>query len=341
MSSTSSISNESNKPTVQAPATTAAVASPDLSPKDNLARKDALVVLSTNSQALGEELVERPEIESPEQFKSKKNLVKVNDLPDYFTLLATQQKKDLEQKRDNLDTRQKSTAAVMEAKKKANLQTNQKISEQADSQQKSSAKSGFLSVFTRVFSGITFAIGAVMMAVPGLQLLGVALMVSGAIGIATSFPEVTKAFGDLITKILTPVLGQDLAKTLGPILAAFYIAGAQVATMIVVPNPTQITSAVNNVLSALKSISSLKTLATYATITQTVVSAGMQGAISINNLNLADITKALDSLNASSELFSTQLNNLIDALNRDYQNMADSARKYAQQIDDTPKIAIA
>jgi hypothetical protein len=44
---------------------------------------------------------------------------------------------------------------------------------------------------------------------------------------------------------------------------------------------------------------------------------------------------------ANSELFSSQLNNVLDALTKDYDNMSESVRKYVQQIDDTPKVSIA
>lgn len=336
MSSTSSVSNDSNKPPVPAtaaPAPTAAAS--DLSPKDNLGRKDALVVLADSTVAVELDISEQPEIVSPEQFRSQKKPFVPKDIPDYFLLLATQQKKDLEQKRENMETRQKSAAAVQEAKKQANLNIDKKITEQTESQQKSSAKSGFLSIFTKVFSAITFAIGAAMMFVPGLQVLGIAMMVTSAIAFATSFPEVMKAVGDAFTKILTPLIGAEAAKQWGPIVAAVLIAVTQIAIMLAVPNPAQIVSAVSNAVAA------MKTIAASAQITQAAVSGGVGVALGVNNLDLADITNALDQLTASSDFFSTQLNILLDALNKDYQNMSDSVRKYVQQIDDTPKIALA
>jgi hypothetical protein len=332
MPSSPSITNDANKnPVAPAGGTLPVAASNDLSPKDNLAQKDALVVMPDSLVAQGLESEEQPEIETPEQFRSKKPVIP-KDLPDYFLLLATQQKKDLEQKKVNMESRLKSSAAIQEAQKTANLETDKKINEQAESQQKSNAKSGFLSIFTKIFSVITFAIGAAMMFVPGLQALGVALMVTSAISFATSFPEVMKALGDVFTKILTPLLGEELAKKIGPIVAAVVIAVAQIAIMIAVPNPAQVLSTAATVL---------KTISTASQVGQAAVSGGVGVSLGVNNLDLADITNALDKLMASSDLFSSQFNNILDALNKEYQNMSDSVRKYVQQIDDTPKISIA
>ena len=260
MSSTSSISNDSNKQTISPTAAPAPAIASDLAPKDNLSRQDALVVLSNSTLTPELDIAEQPEITTPEQFRSKKTPFAPKDLPDYFLLLATQQKKDLEQKRDNMETRQKSAAAIQEAKKQSNLDTNKKINEQTESQQKSNAKSGFLSIFTKVFSAITFAIGAAMMFVPGLQALGIALMITSAIAFTTSFPEVMKALGDVFTAILTPLIGAEAAKQWVPILAAIYVAAVQITVMIAVPNPVQILSAVKNGLTAMKTISAMKTL---------------------------------------------------------------------------------
>lgn len=333
MSSTPSVNRESttspvsNTPVPNAPAMT------DSAPKDNLAQKDAVVLLSGNEQLLPPlDLEEQPELESPENFKKPKKSLFADNIPDYFRLLATQQKKDLEQKRDNMEARQKSTASIQEAQKKANLETDKKINEQAESQQKSSAKSGFLSIFTKVFSVLTFVLGAAMMFVPGLQGLGIALMVTSAIGFATSFPEVMKGFGDFLTKVLTPLIGEDAAKKVGPILAAVIVAATQVAIMIAVPNPAAILSTAAAIL---------KTIAASSQVAQSLVSGSVGFALGVNNLKLSDITFALDQLLADTSLFSTQLNNLIDALNSDYKNFAEAVRKYTQQIDDSPKISAA
>lgn len=332
MPSSPSITNDANKnPVAPAGGTLPVAASNDQSPKDNLAQKDALVVMPDSLVAQGLECEEQPEIETPEQFRSKKPVIP-KDLPDYFLLLATQQKKDLEQKKVNMESRLKSSELIQKAQEKANLETDKKINEQAESQQKSNAKSGFLSIFTKIFSVITFAIGAAMMFVPGLQALGVALMVTSAIAFATSFPEVMKALGDVFTKILTPLLGEELAKKIGPIVAAVVIAVAQIAIMFSVPNPAQVLSTAATVL---------KTISTASQVGQAAVSGGVGVSLGVNNLELADITNALDKLIASSDLFSSQFNNILDALNKEYQNMSDSVRKYVQQIDDTPKISIA
>jgi ABC-type multidrug transport system fused ATPase/permease subunit len=332
MPSSPSVTNDPNKnPVAPAGGSLPVPAASDLSPKDNLAQKDALVVVPDTLAFPDFASEEQPEIDTPEQFRSKKPVIP-KDLPDYFLLLATQQKKDLEQKKVNMESRLKSSTSIQKAQEKANLETDKKINEQTESQQKSNAKSGFLSIFTKIFSVITFAIGAAMMFVPGLQPLGIALMVTSAIAFATSFPEVMKALGDVFTKILTPLLGEELAKKIGPIVAAVVIAVTQIAIMVAVPNPAQALSAAAAIL---------KTISAGSQIAQAAVSGGVGISIGVNNLDLADITNALDKLLASSDLFSAQFNNLLDALNKEYQNMSDSVRKYVQQIDDTPKISIA
>lgn len=333
MSSTPSVNRESSPATVSNTSAPASPATADSAPKDNLAQKDALVVLPGNDQlpaTLDSE--EQPELESPENFKKSKKSIFADGVPDYFRLLAIQQKKDLDQKRDNMETRQKSTVAVQDAQKKANLETDKKINEQAEAQQKSSAKTGFLSIFTKVFSVLSFAIGAAMMFVPGLQGLGVALMVTSAIAFATSFPEVMKGLGDLITKALTPLIGEDAAKKIGPIVAAVLVAAAQIAIMFMVPNPAAVLSTAAAIF---------KTISTSAQVTQALISGGVGVSLGVNNLKLSDISFALDSLLANSDLFSSQLNSLLDSLNTEYQNMAEAVRKYTQQIDDTPKISAA
>jgi hypothetical protein len=171
-----------------------------------------------------------------------------------------------------------------------------------------------------------------MMFVPGLQPLGIALMVTGAISLATSFPEVMKALGDVFTKILTPFLGEELAKKIGPIVAAVTIAIAQLVILAMVPNPAQVLSTLGTVL---------KTIGAAAQVTNSAVSGTVGVLLGKNNLDLADITYAVDKLLANSELFSSQLNNVLDALTKDYDNMSESVRKYVQQIDDTPKVSIA
>lgn len=327
------VTNDSKPQTVQSPDAPIPAPAANEAPKDVFAQKDALVVLSGNDQAipLGD-FEEAPEILPPEEFRKKKKAALPQDVPSYFALLAAQQKKDLEQKRDNMDARQRTAAAVQKAQKDSNLATDNKINEQAESQKKSSAKSGFLGIFSKVFSVITFAIGAAMMFVPGLQPLGIALMVTSAIGFATSFPAVMKALGDVFTALLKPLLGEELAKKLGPIFAAVFVAVAQVAVLLAVPNPAQVLSTAASIL---------KTISTATQVTQSAVSGGVGVALGINNLKLADITFALDKLLANTDLFSTQLNNILDALGKEYENMSDSVRKYIQQIDDTPKVSIA
>jgi len=237
MSSTPSVGS-SAPPTQANPIPDQAVPGAANVPTDNLARGDALVVMSGNDQfTLPEGLEEQPTIETPENFKKKKSSFTAGDVPDYFSLLAFQQKKDLEQKRDNMESRQKSSDALQQAQKKTNQEVDKKMTEQAESQSKSNAKSGFLSVFSKIFSGITLLLGAVMMAVPGLQAFGLALMVTSAIGLATSFPAVMEALGKVATAMLTPLLGEELAKKIGPIYAAILVAVTQVAIMFMVPNP--------------------------------------------------------------------------------------------------------
>lgn len=300
---------------------------------DNLAKADALVVLSGNDQlTLPEGLEEQPEIETPEKFRSKKSGFTAGDVPDYFALLAFQQKKDLEQKRDNMESRQKSSDALQKAQTKTNQEVDKKMTDQAESQSKSNAKSGFLSVFSKIFTGATFLIGLAMMAFPGLQAFGIALMVTSAIGFATSFPAVMDALGKAVTAVLTPILGEELAKKIGPIYAAYLVAVTQVAIMFVVPNPAVILSITEKVL---------KGIAAGAQITQSAVSGGVGVALGWNNLDLAKITYALDQLTANADLYSTQLNQLLDALSSEYGNMSESVKRYVQQIEDTPKISIA
>lgn len=326
-----------SKPPVQTSQTTGPAPAPAAAEvrevTDNLGRGDAVVVMSGNDQVtLPAGLEEQPEIETPESFKKNKSSFQQGDIPNYYTLLAFQQKNDLEQKRDNMETRQKSSDALQQAQKKNSQEVDKKMTEQADSQSKSNAKSGFLSVFSKIFSGITFLIGAAMMFAPGLQGLGIALMVTSAISLATSFPVVMEGLGKVVTGVLTPLFGEEFAKTAGPIIAAVLVAVTQVAIMFMVPNPATVLGIAEKVL---------KGIAVGAQVTQGVVSGSVGIALGWNNLKLADITYGLDQLTAKSDLFSTHLNQLLDALHSEYDNMSESVKRYVQQIDDTPKISIA
>ena len=333
MSSTSSVGSEPVKTPQTNTIPDQAVQANTSVATDNLAKADALVVLSGNDQLpLPEGLEEQPEIETPANFRNKKSAFSGENIPDYFALLAFQQKKDIEQKRDNMEARQKSADSLQQAQKKSNQEVDKKITEQAESQSKSNAKSGFLGIFSKIFTGLTFLLGAAMMFVPGLQALGIALMVTSAIGFAASFPAVMEALGKAVTAFLTPFIGEENAKKIGPIVAAVLVAVTQVAIMFMVPNPATILSIGAQVL---------KGIAVGAQITQGAVSGGVGIALGINNLKLADITYALDQLTASSDLFSTLLNQALDALTSEYDNMSESVKRYVQQIDDTPKISIA
>jgi hypothetical protein len=299
---------------------------------DNLGRSDALVVMSGNDQLiLPEGLEEQPAIETPENFKKKKSAFSAENLPDYYALLAFQQKKDIEQKRDNMEARQKSTQSLQEVQKKTNQEVDKKMTDQAESQSKSNAKSGFLSVFSRIFSAVTLLVGAVLMAVPGLQPLGIALMITSAISLATSFPAVMEGLGKVFTAILKP-FGEEFAKKWGPIFAAAYVAIVQITIMFTVPNPAAMLGAAQKIMQG---------ILTGAQISQALVSGGVGMAIGVNNLGLADITYALDMLTSNADLFQTQFNQLLDALTSEYDNMSQNVKRYVQQIDDTPKISIA
>lgn len=303
-------------------------------PSDNLSGDAAVNVLpQTSSTPPESDFNNPPVLDDPEQFRTNFFLFGNAEGMDYYSLLANKQQNDLEQRRANMLAQQDSADAIQEARTNANLETDKKINEQAESQAKSNAKSGFLSIFNKVFAGLTIALGVAIALVPGMLGLGIALAISGGIALATSFPEVMEKLGNAFTAMLTPLIGEEAAKKWGPILASVVVVVAQLAAMLpALINPAAALSVAAKVL---------KTLATLAQIAQGVTSGAVSIGLGLNNLDLAEITRALDRLYANSDLYSTQLNNLLDVLNAQYQSMSQAVNQYIQQIEGTPKISAA
>jgi hypothetical protein len=75
------------------------------------------------------------------------------------------------------------------------------------------------------------------------------------------------------------------------------------------------------------------------------VQGGVQGgvgvALGIDNIDLAQITKAVDSLLAQTDFFDSQMQQLIEAINQNYNDMAAEIRRIGRQVDSIPTIQIA
>lgn len=310
--------------------------------KDNLSANQGLVIdPHTNRPLLTDEVTEEaPELAPPQDFVKKKKTVSPESI-NLFELILSQQTNSLQMKRDSLEARQRGTAAIQKAQKENAQDYDKKVNEQAESQRKSAAKSGFLSVFTKVFTAITAVIGALLLIVPGMQVFGVLMLVGAAVSIATQIPGVMEGLGKMFTAMLTPLIGKEAAEKVGPIIAAIYVAAIQITLAFVAPTAI-VASALKVASTAMKfAASALRWSASAAGTIQGGVQGSVGIALGYNNIDLAEITKAVDTLSARSDFFDSQVQQLIEAINQNYQDMASEIRRMSQQIDAVPNIQIA
>jgi hypothetical protein len=310
--------------------------------KDNLTTNPGLVVdPNLNPTILAGEMTEEvPVLATPEDFKKKKKTVSQESI-NFFELILSQQKNSLEMKRDSLEARQRGAVAMQKAQKENAQDYDKKVNEQAESQRKSAAKSGFLSIFSKVFTAITAVIGAVMLFVPGMQAFGVLMLVGAAISIATQIPGVMEGLGKMFTALLTPFIGKEAAEKVGPIVATVFVAAVQITLAIAAPAAI-VASALKVASAAMRAMASaLRVTATAAGTIQGGVQGGVGIALGWNNIDLAKITLAVDSLQARSDFYDSQVQQLIEAINRNYNDMSADIRRMSQQIDSFPNLQIA
>lgn len=314
----------------------AAAAAPEVT--DNLMFQ-AGVVVDPNSKtpAPVEEFPEEiPALSSPEDFKSKKKAVSQESI-DYFELLMAQSKLNLESRKDSIEARQKSLARLQESQKQTAKEMDKKVDEQADKQSKSASKSGFLSIFSKVFTAITALVGVAMLFVPGMQAFGVLMLVGAAVSVATQIPGVMDGLGKMFTAILTPFIGKEAAEKWGPIVAAIYVAVVQIA--LAVTGPLTVTNSVAGLMRV--AASAIKwTASAFGTI-QGAVQGGVGIALGANNIDLAEITKAVDSLTSLNDLLNTQVQQMMQTINQNYKQMTEDLRRSSQVINDFPTFQVA
>ena len=314
----------------------AASAAPEI--KDNFAVREGVVL----DQNAGKPTIsldipeEAPLLDSPENFKKKKQVVSEQSL-DFFALLLAQSKINIETRRESIESRQKGLGRMQEAQKDSAKDMDKKIDEQAQKQSKSAAKSGFLGTFSKVFAGITALIGGLMLIVPGMQAFGVLMLVGAAVSLATQIPGAMEGLGKMFTAILTPILGKELAEKVGPILAAIYVAVDQIALAVAGPAAIGTLAAGAMRLAA----TALKYAATAAGTVQGGVQGGVGVALGVNNIDLAKITKAVESLTGLNDLLNTQVQQTIASINQNYQQMSNDMRRSSQQIDSIPTFQVA
>lgn len=325
--------------------------------KDNLTVGQSIVVDSNSGkQPLFEEIPdEAPALASPEDFKKKKKSVS-QEAVNYFELLLAQSKINLDSKQESLKARQRSLGKMQEAQKESAKEMDKKIDEQAEKQTKSAAKSGFLSIFSKIFTAVTAVIGAVMLFVPGLQVAGALMLAGAAVSIATQIPGVMEGLGKMFTALLTPLLGKELAEKIGPIFATVLVAVVQIALS--VASAVAVTKFIKLVDVAKKSMdvldvkqksldmlrlaaTALKWAASSAGTVQGGVSGGVGIALGANNISLADITRAVDSLSALNDSLNTQVEQMIQTINQNYQQMTNDLRRMSQQVDSIPTFQVA
>jgi hypothetical protein len=297
------------------------------------------VVLDPNSgkKALfGDIPEEAPQIDSPEDFKKKKKVVSEESI-DFFKLLLAQSKINLETRRESIEARQKGLASMQAAQKDSSKEMDKKIDEQTQKQAKSNAKSGFLGIFSKVFTAITAVLGVALLFVPGMQAFGVLMLVGAAVSVATQIPGVMEGLGKMFTAILTPILGKELAEKWGPIVAAIYVAVVQIALAVAGP------AAIGNLAAGAMRLAAtvLKWTASAAGTIQGAVQGGVGVALGINNIDLAKITKAVESLTGVNDLLNTQVQQAIEAINQNYRQMTADLRRASQQIDSIPTFQVA
>lgn len=316
-------------------ATPAPAASAALEIKDNFAVREGVVLDPNASKPIFSADIpeEAPLLDSPENFQKKKKVVSEESI-DFFKLLLAQSEINLETRRESIESRQKGLGRMQEAQKDSAKDMDKKIDEQADKQSKSAAKSGFLSIFNKVFAVITAYIGALMLIVPGMQAFGVLMLVGAAVSLATQIPGAMEGLGKMFTAILTPLIGKEAAEKWGPIVAAIYVAVVQIA--LAVASPATLAQGSMRLAATV-----LKWTASAASTVQGGVQGGVGVALGVNNIDLAKITKAVESLTGLNDLLNTQVQQTIASINQNYQQMSNDMRRSSQQIDSIPTFQVA
>jgi hypothetical protein len=304
---------------------------------DNLSFQSGVVVdPNSNRQTPPDEIPEEiPALATPAEFTKKKKAVSEPSIS-YFELLLAQSKSSYENRVDSMKAQQKNLGNMQKAQKESAKEMDKKVDEQADKQAKSAAKSGFLSIFSKVFTVITALVGVAMLFVPGLQVAGVLMLAGVAVSIATQIPGVMEGLGKIFTAILTPILGKELAEKWGPIVAAIYVAGVQIALAVGSFNVAKVGEiAMKTVATVIKFVSSSSGMI------QGAVQGGVGMALGFNNMDLADITKAVDSLTNLNDLLNTQIQQYIETINQNYQQLTNDQRRASNLINDYPTYQVA
>jgi hypothetical protein len=332
------VTNDSKQPVqISGPASApAATETPEV--KDNLTvQAGVLVDPNPKTQTPAGEISEEiPSLSSPEDFKSKKKAVSQDSI-NFFDLLLAQAKSNLESRKDSIEARQNSLARVQDAQKENAKEMDKKVDNQVESQSKSASKSGFLSIFSKVFTAITAVIGVAMLFVPGMQAFGVLMLVGAAVSVATQIPVVMEGLGKVFTAILTPFIGKEAAEKWGPIVATIYVAVVQIA--LVVAGPSTVTSSAEGLMKMAATV--IKWTASAAGTVQGAVQGGVGIALGANNIDLAKITKAVDSLTSLNDLLNTQVQQMIQTINQNYKQMTDDLRRSSQIVNDFPTFQVA
>lgn len=314
----------------------AASAVPEI--KDNLTVREGVVL----DQNAGKPTIsldipeEAPLLDSPENFKQKKKAVSEESI-NFFELLLAQSKINLETRRESIESRQKGLGRMQEVQKESAKDMDKKIDEQTQKQSNSSAKSGFLGIFSKVFTAITAVIGVAMLFVPGMQVFGVLMLVGAAVSVATQIPGVMEGLGKMFTAILTPLIGKEAAEKWGPIVAAIYVAVVQIA--FAVAGPAAVGTLAQGAMRIAATV--LKWTASAAGTVQGGVQGGVGVALGVNNIDLAKITKAVESLTGLNDLLNTQVQQTIASINQNYQQMSADMRRSSQQVDNIPTFQVA
>lgn len=296
-----------------------------------------LVDPNSKTQTLAGKISEEiPSLSSPEDFKSKKKAVSQDSI-NFFDLLLAQAKSNLESRKDSIEARQNSLVRVQDAQKENTKEMDKKVDNQVESQSKSASKSGFLSIFSKVFTAITAVIGVAMLFVPGMQAFGVLMLVGAAVSIASQIPGAMEGLGKVFTAILTPFIGKEAAEKWGPIVATIYVAVVQIA--LVVAGPSTVTSSAEGLMRMAATV--IKWTASAAGTVQGAVQGGVGIALGANNIDLAKITKAVDSLTSLNDLLNTQVQQMIQSLNQNYKQMTDDLRRSSQIVTDFPTFQVA
>jgi hypothetical protein len=334
----SPVTNDSKQPVqISGPASApAATETPEV--KDNLmVQAGVLVDPNPKTQTPAGEISEEiPSLSSPEDFKSKKKVVSQDSI-NFFELLLAQAKSNLESRKDSIEARQNSLERVQDAQKENTKEMDKKVDNQVESQSKSASKSGFLSIFSKVFTAITAVIGVAMLFVPGMQAFGVLMLVGAAVSIATQIPGAMEGLGKVFTAILTPFIGKEAAEKWGPIVATIYVAVVQIA--LVVAGPSTVTSSAEGLMKMAATV--IKWTASAAGTVQGAVQGGVGIALGANNIDLAKITKAVDSLTSLNDLLNTQVQQMIQTVNQNYKQMTDDLRRSSQIVNDFPTFQVA